>query len=130
MGYARLFADPWSTCAATRQIMTSGASAAAQGGTGPVLPCFQKAEDQGRGADPFHGTSGPLRVSDQAVRWELADQWVVAVIEAGLPADSDFNGARQDGAGYFQSTTNRSRRWSIAAAYLRPAQSRPSVPMR
>jgi choline dehydrogenase len=95
-----------------------------------VLPYFKKAEDQERGADAFHGVGGPLHVSDQAVRWELADRWVAAAIEAGLPANNDFNGARQDGAGHFQSTTKRSRRWSTAAAYLRSARRRHNLTVR
>lgn len=92
-----------------------------------VLPYFKKAEDQERGTDAFHGVGGPLRVSDPPVRWELADHWVAAAVEAGLPANNDFNGARQEGAGYFQSTTNRGRRWSTAASYLRPARRRPNL---
>ena len=95
-----------------------------------VLPYFRKAEDQERGADRFHGTGGPLRVSNQAVHWELADHWIAAAIEAGLPANDDFNGATQDGAGHFQSTTNRRRRWSTAAAYLRSAQRRRNLTIR
>jgi choline dehydrogenase len=95
-----------------------------------VLPYFKKAEDQERGADEFHGTGGPLKVSDQAVRWELAEHWIAAAVEAGLPANPDFNGARQDGAGPFQSTTSNRRRWSTAAAYLRPARRRPNLTVR
>ena len=95
-----------------------------------VLPFFKKAEDQERGAGEYHGTGGPLRVSDQPVRWELAERWIAAAIEAGLPSNADFNGERQDGAGHFQSTTNRGRRWSTAAAYLGQAQRRPNLTVR
>ena len=89
-----------------------------------VLPYFKKAEDQERGEDAFHGVGGPLRVSDQPARFELAEHWVAAAIEAGLPANNDFNNGQQEGAGPFQSTTKGRRRWSTAAAYLRPARSR------
>jgi choline dehydrogenase len=89
-----------------------------------VLPYFRKAEDQERGSDAFHGTGGPLRVSDQPTRFELAEHWIAAAIEAGLPANSDFNDGDQEGAGPFQSTTKGRRRWSTAAAYLRPARRR------
>jgi choline dehydrogenase len=89
-----------------------------------VLPYFKRAEDQERGADEFHGVGGPLSVSDPLVRWELADRWIAAAIEAGLPPNNDFNGARQEGAGHFQNTTKRGRRWSAADAYLRPARTR------
>ena len=89
-----------------------------------VLPYFSKAEDQERGADPFHGVGGPLRVSDQPARFELAERWIAAAIEAGFPANNDFNNGEQEGAGPFQSTTKGRRRWSTAAAYLRPARNR------
>ncbi|HEY1299030.1 MAG TPA: GMC oxidoreductase, partial [Stellaceae bacterium] len=92
-----------------------------------VLPYFKKAEDQERGADAFHGTGGPLRVSDQPARFELAEHWIAAAIEAGLPANNDFNNGNQDGAGPFQSTTKGRRRWSTAAAYLRPARRRANL---
>ena len=92
-----------------------------------VLPYFKKAEDQERGPDAFHGTGGPLRVSDQPARFELAEHWIAAAIEAGLPANNDFNSGQQDGAGPFQTTTNRRRRWSTSAAYLRPARDRKNL---
>jgi len=56
-----------------------------------VLPFFKKAEDQERGADDFHGTGGPLHVSNP-VRCPLGDAMVQASIEAGIPANPDFNG--------------------------------------
>ena len=43
-----------------------------------------------------------------------------ATIQAGIPPNPDFNGARQEGAGYYQTTTGNRRRWSAAAAYLQP----------
>jgi choline dehydrogenase len=70
-----------------------------------VLPYFRKAEHQERGANEFHGVGGPLHVSDQPHRSELADRLVEAAIQAGLPPIEDFNDGRQEGAGYFQSTT-------------------------
>jgi choline dehydrogenase len=92
-----------------------------------VLPYFKKAEDQERGEDAFHGVGGPLRVSHQPARFELAEHWIAAAIEAGLPANNDFNNGQQEGAGPFQSTTKGRRRWSTAAAYLRPARSRQNL---
>jgi choline dehydrogenase len=92
-----------------------------------VLPYFKKAEDQERGTNDFHAVGGPLRVSDQTIRFELAERWVAAAVQAGLVENSDFNGAQQDGAGLFQTTTKRGRRWSAAAAYLRPARGRANL---
>src|SRR5436309_9048189 len=91
-----------------------------------VLPFFKKAENQERGADEFHGVGGPLRVSNP-VRSPLGDAMVAAAIEAGVPANPDFNGAKQEGVGYYQTTTNNRRRWSSARAYLREAKRRPNL---
>ena len=95
-----------------------------------VLPFFRKAENQRRGPNEFHGAGGPLTVSDQPGRYELADAVVAAAIESGLPPNDDFNGARQEGAGYFQSTTGKSRRWSTATAYLKPSRDRANLIVR
>jgi choline dehydrogenase len=95
-----------------------------------VLPYFKKAEDQERGADATHGSGGPLRVSDQSIHWELGDHFIAAALEAGLPANNDFNDGEQEGAGPFQNTTDRKRRWSTATAYLRPARQRSNLAVR
>ncbi len=92
-----------------------------------VLPFFKKAENQERGADAFHGTGGPLRVSDQPSRFELADAVLSAAEQAGIPRNPDFNGANQEGCGYYQTTTGDRRRWSTAKAYLQPAKGRANL---
>jgi choline dehydrogenase len=58
------------------------------------------------------------------VRSPLGDAMVQASVEAGIPANDDFNGARQEGVGYYQTTTTNRRRWSSARAYLGPARGR------
>ncbi len=92
-----------------------------------VLPYFRKAEDQQRGADMYHGTGGPLCVSDQTETHELCDAFIAAAEQMGIPRNDDFNGARQEGAGYFQTTSRRGRRCSAAVGYLRPARRRPNL---
>lgn len=89
-----------------------------------VLPYFKKAEDQQRGGDEFHGTGGPLPVSDSRTHDPLSDAFIAAAVETGLPFNPDFNGVTQEGAGMFQTTTRRGRRASTAVAYLRPALKR------
>ena len=91
-----------------------------------VLPFFKKAEDQERGPSEFHGAGGPLHVSNP-VRCPLGDAMVQAAIEAGVPANDDFNGATQEGVGYYQTTTTSRRRWSSARAYLGPAKGRSNL---
>ena len=92
-----------------------------------VLPYFRKAEHQERGEDEFHGVGGPLRVSDGRYRTEIADAVIAAAEQAGIPRNDDFNGARQEGAGYYQTTVGDGRRWSTATAYLKPARGRKNL---
>ena len=89
-----------------------------------VLPYFKKAENQERGADDFHGAGGPLPVSDLVHADPLSAAFIAAAAETGIPVNPDFNGASQEGAGFFQITTRRGRRASTAVAYLRPARGR------
>jgi choline dehydrogenase len=92
-----------------------------------VLPYFKKAENQQRGADDFHGVGGPLPVSDLGHPDPLSAAFIDAAAETGLPVNPDFNGASQEGAGFFQTTTRGGRRASTAVAYLRPAKSRSNL---
>jgi choline dehydrogenase len=92
-----------------------------------VLPYFKKAEDQQRGADEFHGTGGPLPVSDSRHPDPLSQAFIEAAAESGIPKNPDFNGAAQEGAGWFQTTTRRGRRASTARSYLRPARQRSNL---
>ncbi len=92
-----------------------------------LLPYFRRSEDQQRGADPWHGSGGPQPVSDQREPHPLCDAFIAAATEAGYAHNPDFNGATQDGAGYFQTTTRNGVRASTAAAYLRPARKRSNL---
>ena len=92
-----------------------------------VLPYFIRAEDQERGASEWHGTGGPQAVSDMRVRRDVCDAFIAGAEEIGIPRNDDINGARQEGAGYFQLTARNGRRWSTAVGYLRPARRRPNL---
>ena len=92
-----------------------------------VLPYFKRAEGNERGADAFHGDAGPLNVTEAHHDNPLFDAFIEAGREAGYPANPDFNGAEQEGFGRYQFTIRNARRWSTAAAYLRPALSRPNL---
>ncbi len=67
-----------------------------------LLPYFRRAEDQQRGESTYHGVGGPLRVEDLRYRHALNVAWVEAARACGLPRNDDFNGAEQDGVGFFQ----------------------------
>jgi choline dehydrogenase len=92
-----------------------------------VLPYFKRAENQQRGADAYHGSGGPLSVSDWRHEDPLSEAFVKAAVERGIPFNPDFNGARQEGAGFFQTTTRSGRRASSAFSYLRPAKQRSNL---
>ena len=96
-------------------------------GFADVLPYFRRAEDQERGADEWHGTGGPLSVSNVSEPHPLCEAFIEAAQQAGFPRNDDFNGASQEGAGYFQLTTRNGRRWSTAAGYLAQARRRPNL---
>jgi choline dehydrogenase len=89
-----------------------------------VLPYFKRAEDQCRGADAYHGAGGPLPVSDWRHPDPLSEAFVQAAAQTGLPVNRDFNGATQEGAGFYQTTSRDGRRASTAVAYLNPAKHR------
>jgi len=92
-----------------------------------VLPLFKRAEDQERGEDDYHGVGGPLSVSNMRIQRPICDAWVAAAQAAGYPFNPDYNGAEQEGVGYFQLTTRKGRRCSAAVAYLNPVRSRPNL---
>lgn len=92
-----------------------------------LLPYFIRAEDQQRGASHYHGTGGPLSVSDPTEPHLLCDAFIAAAAEAGHPVNPDFNGETQEGAGYYQATARNGRRVSSAVAYLRPVRGRANL---
>jgi choline dehydrogenase len=94
---------------------------------GELLPYFRRSEDQARGADALHGRGGPLAVSDQSEPHELCDAFIEAAVQAGHPRNPDFNGERQEGAGYQQLTARNGRRCSTARGFLQPALHRENL---
>jgi choline dehydrogenase len=92
-----------------------------------VLPYFKRAEDNERGEDDFHGTGGPLSVSESRSMHPLVDAIIEATVAAGHERNPDFNGARQEGVGRYQVTQRGGLRCSAAVAYLHPAMARPNL---
>ncbi|WP_375230272.1 GMC family oxidoreductase [Roseobacter sp. S98] len=92
-----------------------------------VLPLFKRAENNERGADDYHGDQGPLSVSNMRIQRPITDAWVAAAQAAGYKFNPDYNGAEQEGVGFFQLTARNGRRCSSAVAYLNPARSRQNL---
>lgn len=85
-----------------------------------VLPYFRRAEDNDRFSDEYHGVGGPLGVSDLRQITDITRAFVRSCQEAGIPYNPDFNGARQRGVGFNQTTTRNVRRCSAAVGYVHP----------
>ena len=93
-----------------------------------VLPYFKRSEHRVGQADTrYRGTDGPLPVTDCDWRHPLCDAFIQSAREVGVPDNPDYNGASQEGAGYYQRWIHRGRRYSTARAFLRPALKRPNL---
>ncbi len=95
-----------------------------------VLPYFVRAEHNARLGAPYHGQDGPLHVEDRRYTHPLSRAWVESAVAAGFKPNDDFNGADQEGAGQYQVTCHRGRRWSVDRAYLQPALGRENLTVR
>ncbi|WP_321926756.1 GMC family oxidoreductase [Burkholderia sp. BCC1998] len=114
-----------------RQDYDDWAAAGCAGwGWDDVLPVFRRAEGNQRLGAPLHGTTGPLKVSDGSHRHPLSRAFVDAAIEAGVGYTEDFNGASQEGVGYYQTTIDAGRRCSAAVAYLGRVRNRRNLAVR
>jgi choline dehydrogenase-like flavoprotein len=60
----------------------------------------------------------------------ICDAYFRAAQEMGIPYNDDFNGARQDGVGFYQLTQRGARRSSVVSAYLTPVRGRPNLTVR
>ena len=92
-----------------------------------VLPYFKRSEHAVDGDRDYHGVSGPLWCTPIRRRHELIDAVLAAGAEVGIPRNDDFNGATQEGVGYYHLTTRNGWRCSTASAYLRPIRRRPNL---
>ncbi len=92
-----------------------------------VLPLFKRSESWEDGESEMRGGDGPLSVSHSRKSWKIVDAWVKAAENAGYPFNPDYNGATQDGVGYFQLTARNGLRCSAAKAYLMPVRNRENL---
>jgi choline dehydrogenase len=83
-----------------------------------VLPLFKKFECQENGENEYHGIDGELKVSNLRLRRKIADLFIKASEEIGIPFNADCNGEKQEGVGYFQQTTHKGFRRSSYRSFL------------
>ncbi|MEO8669231.1 MAG: GMC family oxidoreductase N-terminal domain-containing protein, partial [Bauldia sp.] len=92
-----------------------------------VLPYFRKSEDYYGGAGPYHGVGGPLTVSRITRPNPVTEAFLAAGQAMGLRLNEDFAGEHELGIGLCDLTVRDGKRWSTAAAFLRPAMNRPNL---
>ena len=148
IGYAKLFGNPrynWMYATAPEPELNGRRldqpCGRVVGGTGSIngmLHVVGQREDYDRWRDagnpgwgwedvrPWFGRNA-LAVSPPPQAHPIADAFIAAAAESGLPENEDFNGARQEGAGYYRLNTRNGVRSSSASAYLAPARKRPNL---
>lgn len=92
-----------------------------------VLPYFRRSEANADFADAYHGTDGPMGVVVNPHRHPLCQLFVEAAQSVGIPFNPDFNGAVQEGCGYFQATLRNGRRCGAKEAFIDPVRARPNL---
>ncbi len=83
-----------------------------------VLPYFKKFECQENGSNEYHGVDGELKVSNLRLKRKIADLFIKASEEIGIPNNPDCNGETQEGVGYFQQTSFKGFRRSSYRSFL------------
>ncbi|PMS16679.1 alanine-phosphoribitol ligase [Trinickia dabaoshanensis] len=92
-----------------------------------VLPYFKRSEDNERFANAFHAYGGPLGVSNPISPLPICEAFFRAGQDMGIPFNGDFNGAAQEGLGYYQLTQRNARRSSASSGFLDPVLGRPNL---
>ena len=91
---------------------------------------FLRSEGNAILSGDWHGTDGPLGVSNVPDPHPTTLAFVQSCQELGIPYNPDFNGRTQAGAGVYQTTTKNNRRCSVAVGYLKPVENRPNLTVR
>lgn len=95
-----------------------------------ILPYFRKSEgcqiEALRGGE-FRGDDGPLAVAELRNTYPVLDRLKDAAESRGYPKNPDYNGASQEGFGYYQVTQKHGLRYSAKKAYLQPVRRRKNL---
>jgi choline dehydrogenase len=86
-----------------------------------VLPYFMKSEHWPQRGAEGRGSQGPMHLTELRDADPLTHAFMRAVQDGGYGLTQDYNGRQCEGFGAIQATIHKGRRWSAAAAYLRPA---------
>lgn len=84
-----------------------------------VLPYFRVSENFELGeSSRYHGKGGELNVTGCRTEYAQTEPYLQAMEQAGIPRTDDFNGEKQEGAGFYHLNQKNGARWSSAAAFL------------
>jgi choline dehydrogenase len=99
-------------------------------GYADVLPYFRRMESHALGDSEWHGDEGRVPIAD--LRWKnpLVDAFLASAQSLGIPANPDYNGETQEGAGTYQYNIDRGRRKNTARTYLHPQLRRGGIDLR
>ncbi|GKX35522.1 MAG: choline dehydrogenase [Rhizobiaceae bacterium MnEN-MB40S] len=92
-----------------------------------VLPAFRRSEGHIQRNGEYHGSEGELTVCRARGSNPLHETFINAGVEAGHPANDDFNGEGQEGFGRFDFTIKDGKRWSTSRAFLQPVLDRKNL---
>eukprot|EP01062_Namystynia_karyoxenos_P051376 TRINITY_DN4030_c0_g1_i4.p1 TRINITY_DN4030_c0_g1~~TRINITY_DN4030_c0_g1_i4.p1 ORF type:complete len:587 (+),score=178.15 TRINITY_DN4030_c0_g1_i4:78-1838(+) len=100
---------------------------------------FKNQEDSHRGAGPFHGSGGPLKVSNPfsdptgakpAIGYDMIAEFIEGCQNADIPETKDYNCGDTTGCFVYDFTARHGKRCSSAAAFLAPVRDRPNLEVR
>ena len=91
-----------------------------------VLPHLQRIESYAEGDPAVRGTAGPVHI-DRIKSDALSDAFHQSCVEAGVPANADYNGSLYEGVGYLQTNTKRGIRQGGRESYLDPLRLRENL---
>jgi len=96
-----------------------------------VLPYFKRSEhhEQADQLDTdYHGKNGELNVTlPTKFITPFAEAFIASCAAVGIESNPDYNGKKQEGASISQCTIKNGKRWSSAAAFLKPVLNRPNL---
>lgn len=95
-----------------------------------VLPYFKKSEHNEQFGGEYHGWDGELNITQSTQPHPLAEVFIQACAEIGIPRNDDYNGPEQLGASLLQFSIKNNRRHSTATAFLKPAMKRSNLTVR
>jgi choline dehydrogenase len=110
--------------------LMAGNSVSARWNWDTMLALFRDMEGNDRLNDGYHGTSGPLLVSDPGHIDQVSRWFIQSVQEIGVPFTHDFNGPHQPGVGFYQFMNRAGQRCSAADAMIDPIKGDPRLTIR